>query len=262
MRTATRAGIAGCAVVLTSLLSGCGSTQAAADPERPAASGAPSGAPSTAPGVDGKADPDRVFTEADLEAALLPAGAFGGRAKVAGTDLGGFGRYGGGDWTGCEPGGDLREELTGFEGASAQQTVSLAPAAGHGRRTVTVQLVSMPARRSERYLEVRRLLHETCPEVDVDTEAAPVQEHHVAREITALGDQALCEISRTTGGDEYDGAPSYAVDVRVGGVLALVTAGGDKTTGVSLAARAAQRIRAELYGADGQGVSPSRSGQS
>ncbi|MET8012557.1 hypothetical protein ABZU86_12465 [Streptomyces sp. NPDC005271] len=243
MRAAVRTGIAGPAVMLAALLTGCGSTQGPPDPGRPAASGNPS----TAPGVDGEADRDRVFTDADLEAALLPAGAFGGRARVTGTELGLFGRYGGGDWVGCEPGNALRGELTGFEGTSAQQTVRITPAAGGGR-TVTVQLVSMPTGRTERYLEVRRLLHQVCPDVAVDTEAAPVLEHHKARELAALGDDALLEISRQTGGDD-DGTPSYAVDVRVGGVLAIVRAGGDKDTAVSLAARAALRIRTELYGA-------------
>ncbi|MGP3999230.1 hypothetical protein [Streptomyces sp. 8N706] len=256
VRAAVRTGIAGYAVVLTALLTGCGSTEAPPGPGRPATSGNPSGAPSTAPGVDGEADPDRVFTEADLKAALLPAEAFGRRARVTGTDLGLFGRYGGGDWSQCEPADDLREELRGFAGAGAQQTVRLAPAAEHGP-IVTVQLVSMAAERTERYLEVRRRLHETCADVTVDTEAAPVLEHHEARDIAGLGDEALLEISRLTGGDEYDGTPSYAVDVRVGGVLAIVRVGGDKVdkdTGLSLATRTAQRIRTELYGAD-QGVS-------
>ncbi|MEU5022971.1 hypothetical protein [Streptomyces milbemycinicus] len=236
--------------MLTALLTGCVSTEAPPDARRPAATGDPSGAPSTAPGVDGEADPERVFTATELKAALLPAAALGRHAKVTGTYLGLFGRYGGGDWSQCEPGDDLRVEMRGFEGASAQQTVRLARAAETGR-SVTVQLVSMPAGRTERYLEIRRRLHEACPEVTVDTEAAPVQEHHEARELAALGDEALLEISRQTGSDEYDGTPSYAVDVRVGGVLAIVTSGGDKETGISLAARTAQRIRAELYAAGG-----------
>ncbi|MGP3952299.1 hypothetical protein [Streptomyces sp. 7N604] len=210
---------------------------------------APPAGPSTAPGVDGTAAPDRVFTEAELKAALLPAGAFGTRARVTGTDLGVFGRYGGGDWSQCRAGDDLREELAGFEGASAQQTVRLAPGAEAGR-IVTVRLVSMPAGRTERYLEIRRRLHETCPDVAVDTEAAPVREHHEAREIPDLGDEALLEISRVTGGDEYDGSPAYAVGVRVGGVVAIVSAARDRGTCVSLAARAAGRVRSELYRAD------------
>ncbi|BBC35347.1 uncharacterized protein SGFS_066410 [Streptomyces graminofaciens] len=235
--------------MLTALLTGCGGTESPPDSGRPATSGDPSGAPSTAPGVDGEADPEQVFTETELKAALPPAGAFGRHAKVTGTDLGLFGRYGGGDWTQCEPGNDLRVEMRGFEGASAQQTVRLARAPENGR-IVTVQLVSMPAERAERYLEIRRRLHEACPDVTVDTEAAPVREHREAQEITALGDEALLESSRQTGGDEPDGTLSYAVDVRVGGVLAIVSSGGDKETGISLAARTAQRIRAELYAAD------------
>ncbi|MEW2394490.1 hypothetical protein [Streptomyces sp. NPDC046862] len=211
----------------------------------------PSGAPSTAPGVDGKADPDRVFTEARLQDALLSAEAFGERAKVTGTDLGTFGPYGHGDWGGCEPAEDLVEEQNGFDGASAMQTVRLGPVT-EDAQWITVQLVSMPAARTVRYLEIQRRLRELCPEVTVDTDAAPVQEHHHTREIAALGDEAMVDILRVTGGDEYDGSPSYAVDVRVGGVLAIVNAGGDRDTAVSLAAKATQRIRTELYGTDGK----------
>lgn len=250
MRAEVRGGITGSALLLTALLAGCGTPQAPSGPERPAASKPPSGSPSTAPGVDGEADPDRAFAEADLKAALLPAAAFGERAKVTDTHVGLFGESGGGDWTQCVPADALVEEKNGFEGASAQQVVHLTPGVEDGP-VVTVQLVSMPTGDTERYLEIRRLLHESCPEVTVDTEAAPVQEHHHARDIARLGDEALLEVSRLTGGDEYDGTRSYTVDVRVGGVLAIVESGADKDTGVSVAAQAARRIRAELYGTDG-----------
>lgn len=242
MRAAVRAGIASHAVMLAmALLAGCADTESPSVAPRPA---------TTAPGVDGEADPERVFTETELKAALPPAGALGRHAKVIGTDLGLFGRYGGGDWAQCQAGNDLRVELRGFKGASAQQTVHRARAAENDR-IVTVQLVSMPAGRAERYLKVRRGLHTSCPDVTVDTEAAPVREHREARDVAALGDEALLEISRRTGGDEYDGTPSYAIDVRVGGVLAIVTSGGDKETGISLAARTAQRVRTALYAAPG-----------
>ncbi|MDX2766630.1 hypothetical protein, partial [Streptomyces europaeiscabiei] len=75
----------------------------------------------------------------------------------------------------------------------------------------------------------------------VDTDGAPVQEHHEAREVDALGDEALSEFTRRTGGDEYDGDATHVVHVRVGGVLVVVTSGGDRGTGIALAARAAGR---------------------
>lgn len=231
------------------LLTGCADSAARSDPQRTAASDGPSAVSSTAPGVDGEADSDRVFTEAELKAALLPAGAFGGRAEVAEVHLGGFGRFGGGDWGQCEAADELREKLAEFQGASAQQVVHLGPEAEPGG-IVTVQLVSMPAARAERYLEIRHRLNESCPEVTVDTEAAPAQEHHEAHEVPALGDETLLEISRLTGGDEYDGSPTYTVDVRVGGVLAIVVADDDRDAAVSLAARAAQWVRSDLYRAD------------
>lgn len=173
----------------------------------------------------------------------------GRHAKVVGTDLGNFG-WGGGDWSQCEAGYDLSMETSRFRGAKVQQTVHRARAAENDR-IVTVQLVSMPAGDSERYLEIQHRLHEVCPEVTVDTEAAPVQEHREAQGVTALGDEALLEIVRQTGGDEYDGTPSYTVDVRVGGVLVIVMGGGNKETCISFAARTAQWIRAELYAAGG-----------
>ncbi|UUU32411.1 hypothetical protein JIX56_22290 [Streptomyces sp. CA-210063] len=245
MRVAVRRGWVGRAVLLAALLSGCGGAEVP-----PGATSGPSGAASTAPGVDGEADVERVFTEGELKAALPPAEVLGRGAEVTRTDLGLFGRYGGGEWTSCAAGNGPRVEMRGFEGASAQQTVRLAGAAENSR-VVTVQLVSMSAGRAERYLEVRHRLNQACPDVTVDTEAAPVQEHHEAREIAGLGDAALLESTRRTGGDEYDGTPSYAVHVRVGGVLAIVTSGGDKETSITLAARATERVRAELYGVDG-----------
>ncbi|HCA86608.1 MAG TPA: hypothetical protein DEQ61_14615 [Streptomyces sp.] len=235
--------------MLTALLTGCGGTAVPAGPERSAVEGEASAAPSTAPGVDGEADPDRLFTAAELTAALPPAGAFGGDAKVTATTQAPFGPYGHGDWSGCEPAGDLREELTGFEGAGVTRTVRIGPAVEEGP-VVTVQLVSMPSARTERYLEIQRRLRELCPETLVDTEAAPVLEHHEIQEIPSLGDEAQLEILRVTGGDEYDGTPAHGVAVRIGGVLAMVRAGDDEDTTVSLAARAAQRVRAELYGAE------------
>ncbi|WP_063734893.1 hypothetical protein [Streptomyces sp. RTd22] len=231
--------------MLTVLLTGCANTEGPSDARRPAATGDPS----TAPGVDGEADPKRVFTEAELKAALPPAGALGRHAKVVARDLGHFGGAGG-DWSQCAAGYDLRMEVSRFRAASVQQTVHRTRVAENDR-IVTVLLASMPAGRSERQLEIQRRLHEICPNVTVDTEAAPVQEHRQVEDVAALGDEALLKSVRQTGGDEYDGTPSYTVDVRVGGVLVIVMGGGDKETCISYAARTAQWIRAELYAAGG-----------
>ncbi|MGW2780111.1 hypothetical protein ACWC3X_02475 [Streptomyces populi] len=267
MRTVAGAGTAGCAVALAALLTGCADPATRPDPRRTAevavhpdqrrtaASDSPSAAPSTAPGVDGEAAPDRVFTEADLKAALLPARAFGERGRVTGTSLGGFDRgYGRGDWSGCAAARDLREEQFAFRGTSAARSVSLAPGSEDGEH-VTVTLVSVPTGRAERYLEIRRQLNKTCPDVTVDTDAAPVQEIHKARDLSALGDEALPEISRRTGSDVGydDAAPSCIVDVRVGGVLVVVDTGtgSDPDDSVSFAANVARRVRSALYRTDG-----------
>ncbi|KAB1985770.1 hypothetical protein [Streptomyces triticiradicis] len=267
MRTTAGAGTAGCVAALAALLAGCADPATRPDPQRiadsavhsdpqpTATSDIPSAAPSTAPGVDGKADPDRVFTEADLKAALLPAKAFGERARETGTFLGGFDRgYGRGDWSGCAAARDLREEQFAFRGTSATRSVSLAPGSEDGEH-VTVTLVSIPTGRAERYLEIRRQLNKTCPDVTVDTDAAPVQEIHEARGLPALGDEALLEISRRTGSDVGydDAAPSCTVDVRVGGVLVMVdtSTGSDPDDSVSFAANVARRVRSALYRTDG-----------
>lgn len=259
MRAVVRAGVVGPVVLLAVLLGGCGGAEGSAPGVGRSAvtrgpSDGPSPSPSTAAGVDGEVDPERVFTESELKAALLPGEAFGRGARVTATDLGLFGRYGGGDWSSCAAGDDLRAEMRGFEGSSAQRTVRLGGASEDGP-VVTVRLVSLPGGRAERYLRIRRLLNETCPDVTVDTEAAPVEEHHKARELHALGDEALSESTRRTGGDEYDGDPTYVVHVRVGGVLAVVTSGGDSDTGIRLAGRAAERVRVGLYGAAVGGAS-------
>ncbi|KFG01977.1 hypothetical protein IQ62_04565 [Streptomyces scabiei] len=255
MRAVVRVGSAGPVVLLAVLLGGCGGVQGPSpDVGRSAVARGPSDGPSTAAGVDGEIDPQRGFTEGELKAALLPGEAFGRGARVIATDLGLFGRSGGGDWTSCADGDDLRVEMRGVEGDSAQRTVRLGGASEDGP-VVTVQFVSLPGGRAERYLEIRRLLNETCPDVTVDTDAAPVQEHHEAREVDALGDETLSESTRRTGGDKYDGDSTYVVHVRVGGVLVVVTSDGDRDTGIALAARAAERVRAGLYGVAAGGTS-------
>ncbi|MFF8401547.1 hypothetical protein ACF1AB_05410 [Streptomyces sp. NPDC014846] len=61
-----------------------------------------------------------------------------------------------------------------------------------------------------------------------------------------------------TGNDEYDGIPACTVDVRIGGVLAVVTVENGLADdvrlddSVSLAASTARQVRSVLYGVDGQ----------
>ncbi|MFD8566651.1 hypothetical protein [Streptomyces sp. NPDC059639] len=140
-------------------------------------------------------------------------------------------------------------EMGNIEGAGALQYM-LSGATGN-KEAVTAQLGSMSAARASRYLELRRRLNRDCPEVAVDTEAAPVQEHHEAHRLAGLGDEALLEVLRRTGGDEYDGTPSYRVDVRVGGVLVVVEFFRDRDTAIMLAAQTARRVHSEIYGLKG-----------
>ncbi|MEV0525713.1 hypothetical protein AB0I66_19980 [Streptomyces sp. NPDC050439] len=241
-----RGRFAGCAAVLLLLLTGCGDAgnEARTKPTR-------TPRPTTAAGVDGDADPRKVFTDAELKAALLPAKAVGARAEAINVTTGSYNQhYGGGDWGTCAPGTKAREELFALRGASAGHSIRAFPGAmaDEGDPFVTQSLVSMPAAQAGRHVALRRELHKACPSVTVDTDAAPVVEHHAVEELPDVGDEAILESTRTEGGDEYDGeTPYYKAEVRVGGVLVLVDAGPDKDLTIRSAAQAAARVRTELY---------------
>ncbi|MFH8488551.1 hypothetical protein [Streptomyces longisporoflavus] len=238
-----RGRVAGCAALLLALLTGCGDGGAKAEtkPARP---------PATAAGVDGDVDPGKVFTDAELKAALLPAKAIGARARAYDVMSGPSNPYqGGGDWGSCEPGKEAHEQLLRLRGPSASHTVRPFPGAVEDEHPyVHESLLSMTAEQAGRRIELRRQLNKACPRVTVDTDAAPVEEHHVAERLPDLGDEALLETSRIEGGDGYDGSlPRYDVEVRVGGVLVRVSAGTDKDLTLTSAARAAARVRTELH---------------
>ncbi|MFB8270115.1 hypothetical protein ACFC96_26405 [Streptomyces sp. NPDC055955] len=238
---------AGCAAVLLMLLAGCGDGGDGASGQR----GEGGSEQPPVSGVDGTADPAKVFTGAELGAALLPAEAVGKGAKATEISLGLFDRgYGGGDWSACAAGREAHGELWRMRGASAERTYRPDPAAvGENDPFVHERLVSMPAGRAGRYLELRRELHEACGRVTVDTDGAPVEEHHEVRPLPDLGDEAVLETTRTTGGDAYDGSAHYEVELRVGGVLVTVGAGTDRALTLSSAAEAARRVGKDLYGA-------------
>lgn len=235
--------VAGGAAVLLMLIAGCGGGS------KEDAKASPTPKPTTAAGVDGDTDPGRLFTAAELKAALLPAEAIGAKATAGESTVGDFvQRRGGGDWGDCDAGNDERRELARTRGASAGRTVSPFPGAVYEENPhVSERLVSMSSARASRYLELRRKLHDDCPVVTVDTEAAPVEEHHQAWKLSNLGDEAILETHRITGAEEYDDRPYYEIEVRVGGVLVLVGAGPDKDLTLSSAAKAVERVRAELY---------------
>ncbi|MFI6091965.1 hypothetical protein [Streptomyces sp. NPDC051218] len=237
---------AGCAAVLLMLLAGCGDAGEEARTKPTRTPGA-----TTAAGVDGAADPRKVFPDAELKAALLPARTVGARAEAVNATTGSFNQhYGGGDWGTCEPGRKARDELFALRGASAGHSIRPFPGAmaDEGDPFVSQSLVSMPAGQAGRHVALRRDLHEACPRVTVDTDAAPVVEQHTVEELPDLGDEAILETTRTEGGDDLDGeTPYYKAEVRVGGVLVLVDAGSDKDLTITSAAHAAERVRTELY---------------
>ncbi|MGW7077551.1 hypothetical protein [Streptomyces sp. NPDC054866] len=236
---------AGCTAVLLMLLTGCGGEGSTAEtkPTRTPKS-------TTAAGVDGDVDPGKIFTDAELKSALLPAKAIGARARAYDVTSGPSNPYqGGGDWGACAAGEEVHEQLLRLRGPSASHTVRPFPEAVEDENPyVHASLLSMTAERAGRHIELRRQLNKACPRVTVDTDAAPVEEHHVAERLPDLGDEALLETSRIVGGDEYDGGrPRYDVEVRVGGVLVRVTAGTDKKLTLTSAAQAAARVRTELH---------------
>ncbi|MFG2502419.1 hypothetical protein ACGFSB_29930 [Streptomyces sp. NPDC048441] len=241
-----RGRVAGCAAVLLMLLTGCGEggSEAEAKPTR-------TPKPTAAPGVDGDADPGTVFTAAELTAALLPAKAVGPKAKALNATSGVDGRlYGGGDWGACAPGKKASTELFEMRGTTAGHMISPFPGANADDEdpVLSQTLVSMPDARAERHVELRRQLHKACPSVTVDTDAAPVVEHHAVEDLPDIGDEAILESKRYEGGDDYDAATRYyKAEVRVGGVLVLVDAGPHKDLTISSAAKAAARVRTELY---------------
>ncbi|MGB8938633.1 MAG: hypothetical protein WCD21_00075 [Streptomyces sp.] len=241
-----RGRVAGCAAVLLMMLTGCGDGG-----QEATASGTRTPKPTTAAGVDGEADPRKLFTDAELKAALLPAKAVGARADALNATTGLSNQhYGGGDWGTCDPGRKASRELSALRGASAGHTIRPFPGAmaDEGDPFVSQSLVSMRAGRAGRHVELRRQLHQACPRVTVDTDGAPVVEHHTAEKLPGLGDEAILETTRTEGDDEHDGETLYyKVEARVGGVLVLVDAGPHKDLAISSAAKAAARVRTELY---------------
>ena len=242
-----RGRVAGCAALLLMLLTACGGGEN--QEKMPDAKPVPTTKRAAAVGVDGDADPRKVFTDAELKAALLSAKDVGTKAKAYDVTTGPFDPpSGGGDWGSCAPGKDAREELARMRGSSASHTVRPFPGAVEDKDPfVHVRLVSMPAERAERHIALRRQLNDACPRVLVDTDAAPVKEHHTAGRLPGVGDDALVETTRTTGGDEYDGTPRHKIEVRVGGVLVMVDAGVDKDLGIATAAKAAAKVQKDLY---------------
>ncbi|MFE5025131.1 hypothetical protein ACFRAO_17760 [Streptomyces sp. NPDC056656] len=134
-----------CAAVLLVLLAGCGD---GGDGGSGARGDGGSKQPS-ASGVDGTADPAKVFTDAELGAALLPSAALGKGAKATETSLGLFDQgYGGGDWSACAAGRDARGELVRMRGSSAERTVRPDPIVGAGTdRALTLSSAAEAAQR-------------------------------------------------------------------------------------------------------------------
>ncbi|MFE0103949.1 hypothetical protein [Streptomyces sp. NPDC059009] len=236
--------------------------------------------PPSAEGVDGREGAAKTFSDVQLSGALLADDAFAERARPTDTAVGLFNKsFGRGDWGSCARGKDANEELLGLRGASAQQVLAFDAGADEGgggadegaggadeagggagelgsvsdqtaapRPPVSQRLVSLRPAEAGRYLELQRRLGELCPTTMEDTEAAPITRHHSVKKLPRIGDEAILETSRIPGSNEYDHRPQYTAEVRVGGVLVTVSAGTDEGRTVEAAAKAVDRVRAELYG--------------
>lgn len=219
---------------------------------------------SSAPGMDGTADPGRVFADAELKKVLAPPGAFGEGLRSTGATVGDFNGYPGrrgAPWQDCMPEGGSEplkgyvRELETFRAASAGRSAIKWGIPDDEREPETVpeisvnqSLLSMPAEDAKRYLGLQHDLYSHCKTVLHDMEAGVAYEHHEVAKLNGLGDEALLESSSITGGDEYDTPLRYTVEARVGGVILRVGTDGDKDKVLAWAAMLARDIGKDLYG--------------
>ncbi|MFC8130669.1 hypothetical protein [Streptomyces sp. NPDC057302] len=214
---------------------------------------APTG-PVTAPGRDTVAQPQRVFTETELEKTLLPDSTFGRRLK-RGDEF----------TTPFESTHDQRREhwrycLRGDEDpawlgpATHRGTVSVAHTlrviGNEGEAVAVQQLVSLPVASARDHLRVEQDIMRHCPSFTSDMEAGTAGEDYSVEPLEGLGDEAFLEIHET----EYEGSvrTEYTAHVRVGGVLVSVAGVGgiaDRDDTVRWTAHLARGVGSTLYGA-------------
>lgn len=208
-------------------------------------------------GVDGSGDLTLLFTETQLEKALLDANELPGGGRQVSKDRGTFNQVAGqsleeGDrWADCPTGAknDLLELSTFRARSVVQQLLPSYREQAAGRGTLTETVLSMTEVRANRYFELKRAIYKGCPKTAVDSEAGPPQTYRYTAEDVELGDDAFVEKSesRDTDADPADRGPSYEIYVRIGGVI--VTSGGwkDRDAALAATATAAKKARTMLY---------------
>ncbi|MFI1337246.1 hypothetical protein ACH4U7_45480 [Streptomyces sp. NPDC020845] len=268
-----RRGVAVCAALVAAGLpaAGCGSgtederggTVGEANESgrgRPGAEAKPPTSAPRVPGVDASADPNRLFTETQLEKALLDGDELPGGGREVWSARGTFNQVArvpdGGDlWADCPAAvtGDIAE-LWAFRAPSVVRHLipddRKAAAGGGGIRPEV--LLSMTRERADRYLDLTRALYKSCPRTAVDAEAGPPHTYRYTADDVELGDDAFVETSQSKDADAEqenvaDQGPSYRVYVRLGGVI--VTSGDwkDRAAALAAAAKAAEKVRTQLY---------------
>ncbi|MES4906661.1 MULTISPECIES: hypothetical protein [unclassified Streptomyces] len=265
-----RRGVAACAALVAAGLpaAGCGSgagderggTAGESGKGRPGAEAKPSMSAPRVPGVDESADPARLFTEAQLEKALLDGDELPGGGREVWSARGTFNQVaripeGGALWADCPAAveGDIAE-LWAFRAPSVVRHLvpgdRKAAAGGGGIRPEV--LLSMTRERADRYLALRRALYRSCPRTAVDAEAGPPHTYRYTVDDVELGDDAFVEAAQSKEADAEledaaDRGPSYQVYVRLGGVI--VTSGDwkDRAAALAAAAKAAEKVRTTLY---------------
>ncbi|NBE54638.1 hypothetical protein [Streptomyces boluensis] len=217
--------------------------------------------------MDGTADPERVFTDAQLAKHLAPAETFGKGAKGR-VRLGDFNEDPGArtfDWEECglddkaEQYDRYMRELVSYRGASAEQTPTkwakpedkTDPESGGPEIQVTQSLTSLSTKDAKRYLELQRDIYTYCPEIGAEDGEGNVTTYYEVERLEGVGDAALLKSTEVV----HDGVESrsdvprfYTVEARVGGVIIRVGEG-DRKEAIAWAALLARGVGEGLYGA-------------
>lgn len=212
---------------------------------------APTG-PATAPGRDPVADPQRVFTGAELKKALLPDATFGRHLQRIDENTMAFestreGRRG--QWQYCLS-ADESPAWLGSATYRGMETMAhtMRVIDKEGELVALQHLVSLPVASARDYMLLEQDIRRHCPSFSSDMEAGTAQERYRVEPLDGLGDEAYLEIQEV----DHEGSvrTEHVAHARVGGVLVSVrgVAGvADRDDTVRRAAHLAREVGSTLY---------------